>query len=106
MPRRKSLLAARPDGGREQARQLDLERDLARLRARSRGDRDRWVHCRCRAAHGEERTHCTEHILVSLVVARAEDEFRVGVGEQDPLDNFALVDCDWADLEVLLAHKH
>ncbi len=80
MPRRKSLLAARPDSGREQTRRFNLERDrLARVRARSRGDRNRWVHCRCCAAYGEQRAHCAEHILVSLVVARAEDEFRVGV---------------------------
>ena len=50
VPRRKSLLAARPDSGREQTRRFNLERDrlyFARVCAHSRGDRDRWVHYRC-----------------------------------------------------------
>jgi len=106
MPRRKSLLDARPDGGRKQARRLNLERDRPDITRSSRGDRNRWVHIRGRAAHGEERAHCAEHVLIGLVVARAENKFRVGVSVQEPLNNFALVDCDWTDLEVLLAHEH
>ena len=109
VPRRKGLLAARPNRGREQARWFNLERDwfdCAPVHGCSGCDGDRWVHCRRRAAHGEERAHRAEHILVGLVVARAEDELRVGIGVQEPLDNFALVDCHRADFEVLLAHEY
>ena len=109
VPRCKSLLATGPNGGSEQARRLDFERDwldFVPVYGRSGGDRDRWVHYRLRAAHGVERAHRAEHILVGLVVARAEDEFRVGVSVQKPLDNFAFVDCHRTDFEVLLAHEY
>ena len=79
--------------------------ELVRVLACDEGDRERRVELCVRLVPGgqEERA---EHVLVGLVVARAEDELGVGVGVQDALDDLALVDGERADLEVLLADEN
>ena len=58
---------------------------------------------RLRLGEEEERA---EHVLVGLVVARAEDELGVGVEVEDALHDLTLVHRERAHLEVLLAHEH
>jgi hypothetical protein len=43
---------------------------------------------------------------MNLVIACAEDEFGIRVQVENTFDNLALVDSNWADLEVLFAHQH
>jgi len=72
-------------------------------------NRDGWVHDELR---GLATTWCagelksTEHILISLVITRAEHKLSVRVLVQDTLDNLALVDGTWADFKVLLANEN
>lgn len=41
-----------------------------------------------------------------LIVTRAENELGIGVAIQDSLDDFALVDSNGANLEILLADEN
>jgi hypothetical protein len=42
----------------------------------------------------------------NLVVPCAEDELGFWVQIQDALDNFALIDRNWADFEIFFAHEY
>ena len=70
----------------------------------------RFQHDRLRIRRGRgvvalEQEQGAEHVFVRLVVACAEDEFGVGVEVENAFDDFALVDGDGTDFEVLLADE-
>ena len=112
VPKRERALRAVPDGGREDRVARDREVDgrvlLALLREERHGERrveaDALRLLRLRRALWEEEERA-EHVLVGLVVARAEHELGLGVEVENALDDLALVDRERTDFEVLLADE-
>lgn len=83
---------------------------LGSLLSRSRrGDSNRGLHGngvgRARRK-GEDRPKGSEHVLVRLVVTRAEDEVGIRVLVKERLDDLAFVDRKRSNLEVLLTDEN